>query len=78
MGRLFIWTAFMISAAFCTSSCGQHDNPDILSSILPVPVSIEQAPGHAGKTITHISAPVPGAPANVADEAYILDRKSVV
>ena len=73
MGRLFIWTAFMISAAFCTSSCGQHDNPDILSSILPVPVSIEQAPGHAGKTITHISAPVPGAPANVADEAYILD-----
>lgn len=56
------------------SSCGQKNGVDALSSLLPVPVSVQRNGGStAGKDVIYVMAEVPGAPADVADEAYILD-----
>ena len=70
MGRKFISAIAMTLMAV---SCGKKENADALSCILPVPVSVEQMQGTAGKEITYITASVPEAPENVADEAYILE-----
>ena len=62
-----------IAITLMAVSCGTKENVDALSCILPVPVSVEQMQGVAGKEITYITASVPEAPENVADEAYILE-----
>ena len=62
-----------IAITLMAVSCGTKENVDALSCILPVPVSVEQMQGVAGKEITYITASVPEAPENVADEAYVLE-----
>ena len=54
-------------------SCNDKAKMDALSCLLPVPVSVEKIDGTAGEEISYITAPVPGAPQRVADEAYILE-----
>ena len=63
-----------IFAMLLLVSCGQQKEVDALYSILPVPVSVERLSGSA-KTddVSYVTAPVPEAPENVADEAYILE-----
>lgn len=70
MGRKFISAIAMTLMAV---SCGKKENADALSCILPIPMSIQQMQGTAGKVITYITDSVPEAPENVADEAYILE-----
>ena len=61
-------------AAFCLVSCGQQKGVDALYSILPVPVNVERLSGSAeSDDVSYVTASVPGAPENVADEAYILE-----
>lgn len=71
MKRLFILT--ILSATFTVACTPDNRVADPLSCILPVPVSIHSSEGTAGTDIRYVDAPVPGAPGNVADEAYVLE-----
>ena len=73
MKKLFL--PYIITALIALS-CGQQTDIDVLDSILPVPVSIEDMSGTAGEKVSYVTAPVPGAPEVTADEAYVLEITS--
>ena len=71
MNRLSI--SAIIITVLSIISCDKKAAEDVLSCILPVPVSVEQIEGTAGKDVSYVHAEIPGAPQRVADEAYILE-----
>ena len=71
MNRLSI--SAIIITVLSIISCNKKAAEDVLSCILPVPVSVEQIEGTAGKDVSYVHAEIPGAPQRVADEAYILE-----